>query len=44
MLQGVNPVKIVRIETLPQNFPVMEDMVKDSLEKGKSLAREIKVG
>ncbi|XP_071025148.1 hydroperoxide isomerase ALOXE3-like [Oncorhynchus clarkii lewisi] len=43
LLNGLNPMMIHRCSKLPENFPVTEDMVKDSL-FGKSLAAEIQKG
>lgn len=42
-LNGCNPNFIKRCEVLPKNFPVTEEMVKDFLDRGKSLDREMKV-
>ena len=43
ILNGVNPVVIRRCTKLPSNFPVTNEMVKGSLNKGKTLDEEIKV-
>jgi hypothetical protein len=43
ILNGVNPVVIERCTHLPPNFPVTTDMVKGSLNRGKTLDEEIKV-
>ena len=43
MLNGVNPVVIKRCTKLPDNFPVTNDMVKGSLNRGKTLSEEIEV-
>ena len=43
ILNGVNPVVIRRCTKLPINFPVINDMVKGSLNRGKTLDEEIKV-
>ena len=43
ILNGVNPVVIRRCSTLPDNFPVTHDMVKDSLVRNLSLQEEMKV-
>ncbi|XDV12327.1 hypothetical protein PO909_001031 [Leuciscus waleckii] len=42
-LNGLNPMMIQRCSTLPENFPVTDDMVKDSL-RGSSLEQEMKKG
>lgn len=42
-LNGCNPNFIKRCEVLPKNFPVTEEMVKDFLDRGKSLENEMKV-
>ncbi|CAM4651111.1 unnamed protein product [Leuciscus chuanchicus] len=42
-LNGLNPMMIQCCPTLPENFPVTDDMVKDSL-KGTSLEEEMKKG
>ena len=42
-LNGCNPNFIKRCEVLPKNFPVTEEMVKDFLDRGKSLDNEMKV-
>lgn len=42
LLNGINPMMIQRCSMLPKNFPVTEDMVKDSL-GGSSLEIEMKV-
>ena len=43
ILNGVNPVVIRRCTKLPVNFPVINDTVKGSLNRGKTLDEEIKV-
>ena len=43
LLNGLNPMMIQRCSKLPENFPVTEEMVKDSL-GGSSLEVEMKVG
>ncbi|XP_045068577.1 hydroperoxide isomerase ALOXE3 [Coregonus clupeaformis] len=43
LLNGLNPMMIHRCSKLPENFPVTEDMVKDSL-FGNSLEKEIQKG
>ena len=43
ILNGVNPVVIRRCDTLPHNFPVTDDMVKGSLDRGMSLEEAMKV-
>ena len=43
ILNGVDPVVIRRCSTLPDNFPVTHDMVKDSLVRNLSLQEEMKV-
>ena len=43
ILNGVNPVVIERCTNLPPNFPVTTDMVKGSLNRGKTLDEEMKV-
>ena len=43
ILNGVNPVMICRCSTLPDNFPVTNDMVKNSLVRNMSLEEEMKV-
>ena len=43
ILNGVNPVVIERCTKLPPNFPVTTDMVKGSLNRGKTLEEEMKV-
>ena len=43
MLNGVNPVVIKRCTKLPANFLVTHDMVKGSLNRGKSLDEEMEV-
>ena len=42
LLNGLNPMMIQHCSTLPKNFPVTDDMVKDSL-RGSSLEQEMKV-
>ena len=41
MLNGINPVVIKRCTKLPSNFPVTTDMVKGSLNRGKTLDEEM---
>ena len=43
ILNGVNPVIICRCSTLPDNFPVTNDMVKNLLVRNMSLEEEMKV-
>ncbi|XP_062340075.1 polyunsaturated fatty acid lipoxygenase ALOX15B-like [Osmerus eperlanus] len=43
-LNGVNPTIIRRCSQLPENFPVTNDMVRDSLHGACSLTQEIKKG
>ena len=43
ILNGVNPVVICRCTGLPDNFPVTNDMVKNSLVRGLTLEQEIEV-
>ena len=43
MLNGVNPVVIKRCTNLPDNFLVTNDMVKGSLNRGKTLSEEMEV-
>ena len=43
MLNGVNPVVIRRCTSIPANFPVTNDMVKELLSRGVSLEEEMKV-
>ena len=43
ILNGVNPVVICKCSSLPDNFPVTNDMVKGLLSRGKSLDEEMKV-
>ena len=43
MLNGVNPIVISRCTKLPHNFPVMEEMVKGSLNRGLTLKEEMQV-
>ncbi|XDV21757.1 hypothetical protein PO909_026781, partial [Leuciscus waleckii] len=42
-LNGLNPMMIQRCSTLPENFPVTDDMVKDSI-RGSSLEQEMEKG
>ncbi|XDV21784.1 hypothetical protein PO909_026804 [Leuciscus waleckii] len=42
-LNGLNPMMIQRCTTLPKNFPVTDDMVKNFL-RGRSLEQEMKKG
>lgn len=42
-LNGCNPCVIERCDELPKNFPVTNDMVKDFLDRGMDLEKEIKV-
>ncbi len=42
-LNGANPVALVRCDSLPENFPVTNDDVKASIDRGNSLEQEIKV-
>ena len=43
ILNGVNPVVICKCSSLPDNFPVTNDMVKGLLSRGKSLNEEMQV-
>lgn len=43
-LNGINPTTIKRCTTLPQNFPVREEMVRPFLREGTSLYEEMEVG
>lgn len=43
-LNGCNPCVIERCDELPKNFPVTNDMVKDFLDRGMDLEKEIKTG
>ncbi len=43
MLNAVNPVVIQRCASLPKKFPVTDEMVKGSLNRGLSLEEEMKV-
>ena len=43
ILNGVNPVVIQRCESLPDKFPVTEEMVKGSLDRGLTLVQAIEV-
>lgn len=43
-LNGCNPVLISRCTKLPDNFPVTNDLVSVSLERGLTLEQEIEVG
>ena len=43
ILNGMNPVVIKRCTELPSNFPVTNEMVKGSLNRGKTLHEEMKV-
>ena len=43
MLNGVNPVVIKRCTELPSNFPVTNEMVNGSLNRGISFLEEMKV-
>ncbi|XP_018528113.1 hydroperoxide isomerase ALOXE3 [Lates calcarifer] len=43
-LNGINPNVIKRCSELPPNFPVTEEMVKQFLEKGSSLQKEMEKG
>ena len=43
-LNGANPVALTRCEALPSNFPVTNEHVNASLDRGKNLDEEIKVG
>ena len=42
-LNGCNPCSLQRCDKLPENFPVTEDHVRNSLDRGLSLEQEIKV-
>jgi hypothetical protein len=42
-LNAANPVVVVRCDALPENFPVTNDDVKASLDRGKTLEEEMKV-
>ena len=43
MLAGINPTLIAKCSKLPVHFPVTNDMVKDSLNRGLTLEEEMKV-
>uniref|UniRef100_A0A3P8URG4 Si:dkey-17e16.9 n=1 Tax=Cynoglossus semilaevis TaxID=244447 RepID=A0A3P8URG4_CYNSE len=43
-LNGINPTTIKRCTTLPQNFPVREEMVRPFLREGTSLYKEMEKG
>ncbi len=43
MMNGVNPVVIKRCTSLPQKFPVTNEMVQGSLSRGLSLEEEMRV-
>ncbi|XP_077585623.1 polyunsaturated fatty acid 5-lipoxygenase-like [Stigmatopora nigra] len=43
-LNGCNPVLIQKIGTIPPKFPVTNDMVAGSLERGLTLDQEVKAG
>lgn len=43
-LNGCNPVVISRCTKLPDKFPVTNDLVSVSLERGLTLEQEIEVG
>ena len=43
MLDGINPTLITKCTTLPVHFPVTNEMVKDSLNRGLTLEEEMKV-
>ncbi|XP_028395809.1 allene oxide synthase-lipoxygenase protein [Dendronephthya gigantea] len=43
-LNGANPMTLIRCDALPENFPVTNDDVKASLDRGKSLEDEMKDG
>ena len=43
ILNGVNPVVIRKCEALPAKFPVTDEMVRGSLNRGLSLQQEIEV-
>ena len=43
ILNGVNPVVIRRCNSLPANFPVTDEMVRDFLNHGKTLKKEMEV-
>jgi hypothetical protein len=42
-LNGANSVALVRCDSLPEKFPVTNDDVKSSLDRGKNLEQEMKV-
>jgi hypothetical protein len=42
-LNGANPATLVRCDVLPKNFPVTNDDVNASMDRGKNLQEEIKV-
>lgn len=43
MMNGVNPVVIKRCDSIPDNFPVTNEMVQNLLTRGKTLDEEMKV-
>ena len=43
MLNGPNPMKLMNVCELPENFPVNGEMVEPYLEEGKSLQEELDV-
>ena len=43
ILNGVNPVVIRKCSSLPDNFPVTNDMVKGLMSRGKTLSEEMQV-
>ena len=43
MINGVNPLKIVRLDELPRNFPVTDRMVSGHMDDGETLESAIAV-